>query len=93
MGHSGLQSRGAGWGKNFVRARAEGAGQTGGRTQASGRGGDAPQAFVANVRYSGCSYAVAGAPSGGEPCGRSRSRRCQLESPVEPPRARAYAVL
>lgn len=50
-----------GVGQDFVCARAEEAGQREGRLQASGRGGDVPQVFVANVRYPGCSGAVAGA--------------------------------
>lgn len=59
--HGRRQAHGVGWGQTFVCARAEEAGQREGRMQASGRGGDVPQVFVANVRYPGCSCAVAGA--------------------------------
>lgn len=86
MEHNGRQTRGVGSGKTFVCARAEGAGQTGGRTQASGRGGDAPRAFVANVRSPGGSCAVAGAPFGPWQIPKTPlNRRSRLDGPVVPP--------
>lgn len=84
-------SKPARWG-GVVCARADGAGPTGGRARASGRGGDVPQVFVACVRYAGCSCAVAGAPFGGRRVADPEenhpplSRRFRLHSPVGDPR-------
>lgn len=59
-----------GVGQDFC-VRASGRGGTNGRSDAGERKGRGPQVFVANVRYPGCSCAVAGDPFGGTACGRS----------------------